>query len=96
MIYQLGIFIWFCLFLVVEIKWKVFLCVLGKLVKNKIYFDLEIDNMVWFEKNEFIKFDLVICVRYFDFCFQMFFNNVLKYESVLVGKIKDVFFCIEF
>lgn len=31
------------------------------------YIDLDILKMIWFEKNEFIKVDLVICVRYFDY-----------------------------
>lgn len=33
------------------------------------YIDLDILKMIWFEKNEFIKVDLVICVRYFDYRF---------------------------
>lgn len=33
------------------------------------YIDLDILKMIWFEKNEFIKVDLVICVRYFDYWF---------------------------
>lgn len=31
------------------------------------YIDLDILKMIWFEENEFIKVDLVICVRYFDY-----------------------------
>lgn len=96
MIHQLGIPTWFCSFSAAETKWKVLLCVLGKLVKNKTYSDSEIDNMAWSEKNELIKSDPVTCARYFDFRLQMFFNNVLKHESAPVGKIKDVFFRIEF
>lgn len=54
MMRQFGIFIWFCLLLVVEIKWFDLLKIFGKLVKNVEYIDDDIKNLIWIEKCELI------------------------------------------
>lgn len=69
MIRQLGIFIWFCLFLVVEIKWVSVFKILYKILFNKILIDEEIGNLIWEEKCDLIRKDFVICVRYFNYRF---------------------------
>lgn len=85
----MGLFIWFCLFFVVEIKWILFFRIFGELIENVIYIEEEIRNMSWEYKSKFIKFDFVICVRYFDFRFNIFFVG-LSFNS-------EVFFmCICF
>lgn len=52
--------------------------------------------MSWEYKSKFIKFDFVICVRYFDFRFNKFFVEVLNYKMNFVGIIEDYFYRIEF
>lgn len=96
MMRQLGIFIWFCFFLVVEMKWIFFLKILGKFIDNVIYIEDDINNFFWDEKCRFIKLDLVICLRYFDYRFQRFFYGVLLYKIYFVGEVVDYFFCVEF
>lgn len=77
--------IWFCFFLVVEIKWILLLKCLGEFIENVFYFDDEILNISWEYKSKLIKVDLVICVRYFDFRFSKFFIEVLGNDMYLVG-----------
>lgn len=92
MIWQFGVLIWFCFFLFVEIKWLLLLYCLGKFIDMKDYFDEELLNMFWVEKCRFIKFDLVICFRYFYYKVQVFINIVLNSSINFVGKVKDYFF----
>lgn len=96
MIRQFGILIWFCFFLVVEIKWKNLIQILSKSLNNVELIELDVDELIWIEKCEFIKRDLVICLRYFSYRFQIFKFKILKGDCSFLGKIVDYFFCVEF
>ena len=65
MIRQLGSASLFCSFSSAETQWTHLLRILGKLVDNKTYTDLE--NLNWEEKSRLIQSDPVTCARHFDY-----------------------------
>ena len=65
MIRQLGPASLFCSFSSAETQWTHLLRILGKLVNNKEYTELE--NLNWEEKCKLIQSDPVTCARHFDY-----------------------------
>ena len=89
MIRQLGPASLFCSFSSAETQWTHLLRILGKLVNNKEYTELE--NLNWEEKCKLIQSDPVTCARHFDYQRNQFLRNFLMSSLAPLGKIADWF-----
>ena len=75
MIRQLGPATLFCSFSSAETQWIHLLRILGKLVDDKEYSDIELENLNWEEKCRLIQSDPVTCARHFDYQFNQFLRH---------------------
>lgn len=78
MIRQLEPATLFCTFSSAETQWIHLLRILGKLVDDKEYSDIELENLNWEEKCRLIQSDPVTCTRHFESVqsvFEAFFNE---------------------
>ena len=96
MIKQLGYPTWFALFSAAETRWLHLLKILGRLVDNHSYADLEIKDMSWLKKCELIQKDPVSCARNFEHMVQNLIHNFLKSNEMPLGEIVDFFYRVEF
>ena len=94
MIRQLGPASLFCSFSSAETQWTHLLRILGKLVNNKEYTELE--NLNWEEKCKLIQSDPVTCARHFDYQRNQFLRNFLMSSLAPLGKIADWFYRVEY
>ena len=95
MIRQLGPATLFCSFSSAETQW-IHLRILGKLVDDKEYSDIELENLNWEEKCRLIQSDPVTCARHFDYQFNQFLRHFLMSSAAPLGKIADWFYRVEY
>ena len=96
MIRQLGPATLFCSFSSAETQWIHLLRILGKLVHDKEYSDIELENLNWEEKCRLIQSDPVTCARHFDYQFNQFLRHFLMSSAAPQGKIADWFYRVEY
>ena len=96
MIRQLGPATLFCSFSSAETQWIHLLRILGKLVDDKEYSDIELENLNWEEKCRLIQSDPVTCARHFDYQFNQFLRHFLMSSAAPLGKIADWFYRVEY
>ena len=96
MIRQLGPATLFCSFSSAETQWIHLLRILGKLVDDKEYSDIELENLNWEEKCRLIQSDPVTCARHFDYQFNQFLRHFLMSSATPLGKIADWFYRVEY
>jgi len=76
MIRQLGNTTWFCSFSAAETRWTHLLKTLGTIVDRKEYTDVEIKQMTWEQKSDFIQKDAVTRARNFEHMVQLFIRDL--------------------
>ena len=96
MIRQLGPATLFCSFSSAETQWIHLLRILGRLVDDKEYSDIELENLNWEEKCRLIQSDPVTCARHFDYQFNPFLRHFLMSSAAPLGKIADWFYRVEY
>ena len=96
MIRQLGPATLFCSFSSAETQWIHLLRILGKLVDDKDYSDIKLENLNWEEKCRLIQSDPVTCARHFDYQFNQFLRHFLMSSAAPLGKIADWFYRVEY
>ena len=96
MIRQLGPATLFCSFSSAETQWIHLLRILGKLVDDKEYSDIELENLNWEEKCRLIQSDPVTCAQHFDYQFNQFLRHFLMSSAAPLGKIADWFYRVEY
>ena len=96
MIRQLGPASLFCSFSSAETHWIHLLRILGQLVDNKVYSNIELENMSWDGKCRLIQSDLVICAGHFDYQISQFLTNFLLNDVQPLGNISDWFYRVEY
>ena len=96
MIRKLGPATLFCSFSSAETQWIHLLRILGKLVDDKEYSDIELENLNWEEKCRLIQSDPVTCARHFDYQFNQFLRHFLMSSAAPLGKIADWFYRVEY
>ena len=82
MIRQLGPASLFCSFSSAETHWIHLLRILGQLVDNKVYSNIELENMSWDGKCRLIQSDLVICAGHFDYQISQFLTNFGIWKTI--------------
>ena len=92
MIRQLGSALLFCSFSSAETQWTHLLRILSKLVNNREYTDIELENLNWEEKCKLIQNDPVTCARHFDYQINQFLRKFLMSSLPPLGKIADSFY----
>ena len=96
MIRQLWPATFFCSFSSAETQWIHLFRILGKLVDDKEYSDIELENLNWEEKCRLIQSDPVTCARRFDYQFNQFLRHFLMSSAAPLGKIADWFYRVEY
>ena len=96
MIRQLGSALLFCSFSSAETQWTHLLRILSKLVNNREYTDIELENLNWEEKCKLIQNDPVTCARHFDYQINKFLRKFLVSSLSPLGKIADSFYRVEY
>ena len=96
MIRQLGPATLFCSFSSAETQWIHLLRILGQLVDNKQYTNIELENLNWEEKCRLIQSDPVMCARHFDYQFNQFLYKLLMSNAQPLGQISDWFYRVEY
>ena len=89
MIRQLGPATLFCSFSSAETQWIHLLRILGQLVDNKQYTNIDLENLNWEEKCRLIQSDPVTCARHFDYQFNQFLYKFLMSNAQPLGQISD-------
>ena len=95
MIRQLGPASLFCSFSSAETQWN-HLRILGELVDQKEYSDMELGSLNWDERCRLIQTDPVTCARHFDYQVSQFLRQFLLGDAKPLGKISDWFYRIEY
>ena len=68
----------------------------AKLNNGVSYTDKDIEGLTWQEKTKLVQKDPVTCSRYFDHRVQEFLNTILKSKCEPIGKLRDLFYRVEF
>lgn len=87
MIHQLGSATLFCSFSSAETQWNDLLRIIGQLVDNKQYTNIELENFNWEEKCRLIQSDPVTCAIHFDYQFDQFLYKFLMSNALPLGHI---------
>ncbi|XP_052075796.1 uncharacterized protein LOC127713867 [Mytilus californianus] len=96
MVRQLGLPTWFISLSSAETRWKPLLRSLGKIIDGVQYSDEDINTMTWQTKCRLVRSDPVTTARYFDYKVQKFFHSFLNSSVMPLGKVKEIFYRIEF
>ena len=96
MIRLLSLPTWFMSLSAADTRWTDLLKMLARLNNGLDYSDKDIEGQIWQEKTRLVQKDPVTCSRYFDHRVQEFLNTILRSDYEPIGKLRDVFYRVEF